>query len=292
MGRYYLPKWLHTDRYPGIPRMHAIAAECHHVPSASDGAPETEDGGFRALTALIALSTDARAGEATRPLRHALGFARTRSLDFDPDNLAAMIDWFAPAVPFDFANVVIFVDQTCDLPILDMQSIVSRLRGSLLSQFKRVLVVCDEPLRWVAVEGVSGFVVGAKTTDANCAAMLFLVLATDMAPQTLTCLDLEDAGFSADCPGSPSILAQAIWIKDNSELHYASPRDRQVVSEANTVVMVPLMPDMKLSEVHRICSLVRADASPRANFLYAAPEAFDPFEFLHSRFASIVLLCS
>ena len=56
-----------------------------------------------------------------------------------------------------------------------------------------VVVVDGNCGRWCALQGVSGFVSGAESTFQSTATAVAISLATLSAPETLACLDHEDA---------------------------------------------------------------------------------------------------
>lgn len=292
MARYFIPSLTAAEVGAQSPGIEAILAECHHVaPSALDSTCD-ERNSFTAVTALINLSTAPGSRESFRPLRHALGFARTRSSNFASGDEASLVGWCTPQQRSDFGCVVIFVDSTTAMSPDQLQRLITRFSEGLLAEFTNVLVVCEEALRWKRLTGVSGYVRGAAATDAATAATLFLAMASDMAPDTITCLDFEDFGFKLDVPQAASVLAEAVWLRTDETLHYASRFDRAAVREANTVAMIPLMSNYKLTELRSLCSALRADLGPEGELRYAAPVNFDPFSFLHERVAAVVLLCS
>ena len=145
MARSYVPRLIDVDVVvEPLPRIEAIVAECHHVSRAAVDSDTGLPDSFTAATILINLSTDPRAHELVRPLRHAFSFARTRSRDFAPEDEASLVDWIIPQERSDFACVVIFADITSGLTAERLKHLIARIGKDIVAEATSVLVVCDE----------------------------------------------------------------------------------------------------------------------------------------------------
>ena len=107
----------------------------------------------------------------------------------------------------DVATIVVYIDDTTILTHSEVEHLVNNLRLGPLAVTTRVVIVTANPAAWDGC-GFSGYVTSSGITTPSTAALTFLTLASDVAPETFTCLEFDDFGLSADGL-RPSLLIEA-----------------------------------------------------------------------------------
>jgi hypothetical protein len=268
-----------------------IVSECHNVGQPAVDGVQDPLNAFRAATVLVNLSADPYARVVLRQVQHALRFCRTTAHVVGDGRYAEVLHSCFREHGIDFGAAVVFIDSSTGYSISEVQPMLDSLRDGAGTEAFRVVVVCEEPRRWRALRGVSGYVRGAGVTDANTAALVFVMMAVEMAPVTLSCLDFEDIGFQQDTPEEALVLVQAVWLRGSHQLVWADEVDLQIVRESSSVAAVPLIGEGSLAEVKQIADAVRACIGADASFFYDAPLEFDPASYLHGRIATVPMLC-
>ena len=239
---------------------------------------------FRACTVLVSFASGDAERAALLPLRHALAFGQTSSEVCDGaewlQKLPKRLSERLKSADHDMVLAVVYGGSGGDSDSETIQAAADALRecfGASLAALLVVSVTGSHQFR--RVRGISGFVVGANGTNAETARAVFLCLAMFMAPKTLTGIDLfflEPVFGTAD---SPTVLADAIWLRDgDGSLVFASAADAQAVRCAAQVVAFPLIDGpWTWSELRRFCAAVRAEAiEDTSPIFFAADGAISP----------------
>ena len=174
------------------------------------------DNGFdpsshRGVTGLINLSTTCSARQAFRPLLDADVLGDIQVGLFEITGLLGVLPWLEEAATdagrADVATIVVYIDDTTILTHSEVEHLVNNLRLGPLAVTTRVVIVTANPAAWDGC-GFSGYVTSSGITTPSTAALTFLTLASDVAPETFTCLEFDDFGLSADGL-RPSLLIEA-----------------------------------------------------------------------------------
>ena len=292
MARDYQPQFGIDSPINLNGKVQLIVSECHNVSPASERGSRLPDDQFRAANVLVNLSAEPLSRQALLPVRNALGFARTSVHFLDDAQCTDVLSRRFHGYSLDFATAVVYVDASASLAVHDVQKIVDSLRDGLGITALRLLVVCGEPSRWKSLRGISGFVRGAGDTGADTAALLFLMMAVEMAPRTLECLDFGDFEFASEHPDACPVLVEAAWVRATRQLIWASDADRDIVAASLAVMAFPLAGQIRLSEVRDISHALRSSMRPDAEMIYGAAVEFDPAGYLHGRIAAVPMLCT
>lgn len=258
-----------------------------------DADDDFDPSSHRGVTGLINLSTASGAKQAFRPLLTADVLGDIKVGSFETTGLLGILHWLETAATkarrADVATIVVYIDDTTILTQAEVNHLVNYFRLGLLAVTTRVVIVTANPAAWDGC-GFSGYVTSPGITTPSTAALTFLALASDVAPETFTCLEFEDFDLSTDGL-SPSLLIEASWIREARELLYPSASDRDIVRSTRFASLVPLMNGYRMEELRDLCASVRADLAYKTALSYAAPIDFDPFGYAHEKVAQVVLFC-
>ena len=222
---------------------------------------------FRACTVLVSFARSDAERAALLPLRHALAFGQTSSEVCDgadalqklPKRLLERLK----AADHGLVTAVIYAGAGGDSDAESVQAAADALRQCFGANLAALLVVAASSHRFVSVQGISGFVVGASGTDAETARSVFLCLAMLSAPKTLNGIDFEDLLPVLGSALAPTVLTNAVWLRNGEgRLVFASDAGASTVRCAARFVAVPLIEGpWGLAELRRFSKAIAAEAT-------------------------------
>ena len=271
--------------------------ECENVVApTSDGEPHAP---FRACAVLVSFAKSDTDRAALRPLLTALSFGLTTTgvstgsewLQKLPNVLSERLK----AADHGSVFVVVYAGSGGESDAETVQSAADAIRQCFGTSLAALLVVGDSTScrQFDRVQGVTGFVTGARTTSVETARSMFLCLAMLLAPKTLNGIDFVDLRAVLGTATEPTVLADALWLRDvGGQLVFTTDADASAVRSADRILAVPLINGpWGRSELRLFCAAVRAEAfNSDSTEFFAADEAIAPY-LLSGRVATVSILC-
>lgn len=152
-----------------------------------------------------------------------------------------------------------------------------------------IVGVATAPADWAGC-GLDGLVLAAPEQRVADALRIFSMLAAVMAPGLMACLDAEDFLCALGTATNPSRLAEAFYLEDSACFIPASRDDRQVLSNAVGVVVMPSR-CTPLKTLALFVKRVRPWLRPNAAMNLVAPWGLTLEAIGSARGIAVLLLC-
>ena len=238
-------------------------------------------------TVLINFSEETESREIFGVLNQAFPSSLYSQHVFDGSTSAKELGKFLRRDQFAVVDAVIYAG-TSKVPPELLQSIVNEVR-SLAPGI--VVMVGDDCLQWGAIDGITGFIKGAGTTNGATVMAIFALVAALQAPDTLTCLDHEHVAAALGAAAQPSVLVEAVWLREDRRLVYVRAEDSDLVGRAEVVSCHLLAINLRVAESRDMINCLVAAAAPDCTVHYQAPLNAYIAPFFQPSVALMTMLC-